>query len=157
MKQFCLALNRRGGGGRFCSPSWFFLNNFQNSAVSLSSLSICDQNLILHILNKFHGDAVIHTKIMAVLSTGTSGISNVSDRHLQKKETAVILKRIDQLPQDSARIHNIKGSFDRSHKIFKFFYSSYCFHCFLLFIYCLSFIPNLILHQRYKMFTYRKI
>ena len=74
------------------------------------SLQICKQNLIFHILIKFHGDDVIHTKIMADLSTGTSGISSVSYRNLQKKETAVILKRIDQLPQNLARVHNlVKG------------------------------------------------
>ena len=55
---------------------------------------------------------------MAILSTGTSGISNVP---IYKKETAVILKRIDQLPQNLARVHNLVGSFDRSHKNFNFF------------------------------------
>ena len=78
----------------------------------------------------------------------------------RKKETAVILKRIDQLPQNLARVHNteyIVESFDKSHKNFKFFYSSYCFHCFLLFVYCPPFVPTLILHQRYKMFTDGKI
>ena len=72
---------------------------------------------------------------MAILSTGTSGIFNIFYRNLQKKETAVILKRIDQLPQNLARVHKLVGSFDRSHKNFKFFYS-YCFHCF----YCLSIV-----------------
>ena len=57
-----------------------------------------NKNFILHILTKFHDDDVIHTKIMAILSTGTSGISNVSYRNVKKKETAVILKRINQLP-----------------------------------------------------------
>ena len=33
-----------------------------------------------------------------------------------EKETAVILKRIDQLPQNLARVHNLVGSFDKSHK-----------------------------------------
>ena len=79
------------------------------------------KNLILHILTKFHDDDVIHTKIMAILSTGTSGISNQFYRNLQKRETAVILKRIDQLPQNLARVHNLVGSFDRSHRNFKFF------------------------------------
>ena len=46
-------------------------------------------------------------------------------------ETAVILKCIDQLPQNLARIPNLVGSFEKSHKNFKFVYSSYCFHCFL--------------------------
>ena len=64
----------------------------------------------------------------------------------RKKETAVILKRIDQLLQNLARVHNLVGSFDRSHKNVKIFYSSYCFHCFLLFVYCPSFVPTLILH-----------
>ena len=62
----------------------------------------------------------------------------------RKKETAVI-QRIDQLPQNLARLHNLVGSFDRSHKNFKFFYF-YCFHCFLLFVYCPSFVLTLILH-----------
>ena len=35
----------------------------------------------------------------------TCGIFNVFYRNLQKKETAVILKRIDQLPQNLARVH----------------------------------------------------
>ena len=35
-------------------------------------LEISKQNLILHILTKFHDDDVIQTKIMAILSTGTS-------------------------------------------------------------------------------------
>ena len=75
-----------------------------------------EQNLILHILTIFHDDDVIHTKIMTILSTSTSGISNVFYRNLQKKETAAILKRIDQLPQILARVHNFVGSFDRSHQ-----------------------------------------
>ena len=61
----------------------------------------------------------------------------------RKKETALILKCIDQLPQNLARVHYLVRSFDRCHKNFKRFYSSYCFHCFLLFIYCLSFDPTL--------------
>ena len=73
------------------------------------------------------------------------------------KETAVILKRIGQLPQNLARVHNLGGSFDKSHKKFNFFYSSHCFHCFLLFVYCLPFVLNFILHYRYKMFTDIKI
>ena len=87
---------------------------------------------MLHILIKFHDDDVIHTKIMAILSTGTSGISNVSYKNLWKKETAVILKATDQLPQNLARVHDLVAYFDKIHKHFKFFYSSYCFHCFLL-------------------------
>ena len=41
-------------------------------------------NFILHILTKFHDDDVIHTKIMAILSTSTSGISifSVSDLNI---------------------------------------------------------------------------
>ena len=79
-----------------------------------------EQNSILHIVTKFHDDDVIHTKIMVILSTGTSGISNVSYRTYRKKETAVILKRIDQLPQNLARVHNLVGSFERSQNNFKF-------------------------------------
>ena len=48
--------------------SWFFLN-------------ICEQNVIFYILTKFHDD-VIDTKIMAILSTRTSGFSNVFQRNL---------------------------------------------------------------------------
>ena len=43
---------------------------------------ICESNLILHILTKFHDDDFIYTKIMAILSTNTSGISNVFYRNL---------------------------------------------------------------------------
>ena len=59
---------------------------------------------------------------MAILSTSISGISNVFYTNLQKK-TAGNRKRIDQLPQNLARVHNLVGSFDRSHKcqIFLFF------------------------------------
>ena len=63
-------------------------------------------------LTKFHYDDVIHRKIMTTLSTSTSGILDIFDRNLQKKETAVILKRIDQLPQNLARVRNLVGSFD---------------------------------------------
>ena len=58
---------------------------------------------------------------MAILSTSTSGIFNIFYRNLQKKETAIILKRIDQLLQNLARIHNLVRSFDRSYNNFKFF------------------------------------
>ena len=34
---------------------------------------------------------------MAILSTSTCGIFNIFYRNLQEKQTAVILKRIDQL------------------------------------------------------------
>ena len=53
---------------------------------------------------------------MAILSTSASGIFKIFYRNLQKKETAVILKRIDQLPQNLARVRNLVESFDRSHK-----------------------------------------
>ena len=39
-----------------------------------------------------------------------------------EKETAVILKRIDQLPQNLARVHDLVGSFDRSNKNFNFLF-----------------------------------
>ena len=64
----------------------------------------------------------------------------------RKKETAVILKRIDQLPQNLAIVRNLVGSFDRSYKNVNFFYSSHCFNCFLLFVYCPPFVPTLTLH-----------
>ena len=72
----------------------------------------------------------------------------------REKETAVILKRIDQLPQNLARVRNLVRFFDGSHKNFYFFY---CFYCFLLFIYCPSFVATLILQQRNKMSTDGKI
>ena len=53
----------------------------------------------MQILIKFHVDDIIHTKIMAILSTGTSGTFNIFYRNLQKKGTVVILKRIDKSPQ----------------------------------------------------------
>ena len=65
---------------------------------------------------------------MAILSTSSSGIFNVFYRSLEEKETAVILKPIDQLSQNLARVHNLVGSFDRRHKNVKFFYSSYYFY-----------------------------
>ena len=55
---------------------------------------------------------------MVILSTSISGISNIFYRNLQKIETAVILKHIDQLSQNLARVHNLVGSFDRRHKNF---------------------------------------
>ena len=58
---------------------------------------------------------------MAILSTSTYGIFNIFYRKLWKKETAVILKRIDQLPQNFARVRNLVTSFDRSCKNVKFF------------------------------------
>ena len=61
-------------------------------------------------MTKIHDDDVIHTKIMAILSTGTCGIFNIFYRNLQKKETAVILKHNDQLSQNLARVHNLEGS-----------------------------------------------
>ena len=55
---------------------------------------------------------------MAILSTSTSGIFSIFYRNLWKKETVVILERIDQLPQTFSKVHNLVGSFDRSHKKF---------------------------------------
>ena len=72
---------------------------------------------------------------MAILSTSTCGIFNTFYRNLQEKETAVILKHIDQLPQNLARVYNFVRSFDRSYKKFNVFYCSYNFP--LLFIICL--------------------
>ena len=53
----------------------------------------------------------------------------------RKKETAVILKRIDQLPQNLARVHNLVVSFDRTHKMSNFcilFIVSIVYYCCLL-------------------------
>ena len=44
---------------------------------------------------------------MAILSTSTCGIFNIFYRNLWKIETSVNLKRIDQLPQNLARVHNL--------------------------------------------------
>ena len=88
----------------------------------------------MHILTKFYGDDVIHTKIMAILSTSTCGIFRFSIEleTYRKKGTAVILKRIDKLPQNLARICNLVGHFDRSYKNVNFFILpivSIVFHC----------------------------
>ena len=55
------------------------------------------------------------------------------------------------------REHNLVPSFDINHKNVKFFCSSYCFDCTLLFVYCSSFVLTLILFQRYKKFTKDKL
>ena len=60
-----------------------------------------------------------------------------------RKKTAVILKCIDQLPQNLARLHNFVQSFDTNHKSFILTYSSYCFHYILLFVFCSSFDAHL--------------
>ena len=53
---------------------------------------------------------------MAISSTSTSGIFTIFHKNLEKKETAVILKRVDQFPQNLARVHNLAGTFEKSHK-----------------------------------------
>ena len=58
---------------------------------------------------------------MTTLSTSTCGIFNIFYGNLQKKETTVILKRINQLPQNLGRVRNLVGSFDRSYKNVEFF------------------------------------
>ena len=88
---------------------------------------------------------------MAILSTSTSGISNVFYRNLKKKETAVILKPIDQLPQNLARVHNLVGSFDRSHKNLNFFILPIV----AIVFYCLS-IVRLLFQIRYSIRGTRK-
>ena len=103
---------------------------------------MCEQNLILHFFTKFYDDEVIHTKIMAISSTSISGIFTIFYRNLQKKETAVILKRIDQLTQNLAKVHNLVGSFDKSHRKFKFFYSSNCFQLFSIVCLLSAFCSN---------------
>ena len=75
---------------------------------------------------------------MAILSTSTCEIFNIFYRNLQKKETAVILKRIDQLPQNLSRVRNLVGSFDRSYKNVKSFYSYFSIVC-LLSAFCSNF------------------
>ena len=73
---------------------------------------------------------------MAILSTGTSGIFNIFYRNLQK-ETAVILKCINQLPQNLARVHNLVGYFDRISIFFILSIVSIVFYC--LSVVCLLF------------------
>ena len=76
---------------RFCPPL-LFLNNFFNKTAINTNLKIFKENLILHILTKFHDDDdVNYTKIMAILSTGAF-------QFLYKKETAVIFECLDQQP-----------------------------------------------------------
>ena len=50
---------------------------------------------------------------MAISSTSTSGIFNIFYRNLQKKEAAVILKRIGQLLQNLVRVHNMVGFLEK--------------------------------------------
>ena len=59
---------------------------------------------------------------MAILSTSTSGIFNIFYRNLQKKETVAILKRIDQLHQNSARVHHLVGLLTEVIKISNFLF-----------------------------------
>ena len=73
---------------------------------------------------------------MAILSTSASGIFNIFYINLQKKETAIILKRIDQLLQNLARIHNLVGSFHRSYKTS----SSFILPIVSIVYYCLSIV-----------------
>ena len=56
---------------------------------------------------------------MAILSTGIVEFS-VSPIETYRKKTAVILKCIDQLPQNFARLHNLVNALDTNHKNFKF-------------------------------------
>ena len=58
---------------------------------------------------------------MTILSISTSGISNVFYRNLWKKESAVILKRIDQLPQNLPKVHNLVGLLTEVIKFSSFF------------------------------------
>ena len=80
---------------------------------------------------------------MAILSTSTSGIFNIFYR---KKETTVILKHIDELSQNLARVHNLIGSSTEVTKTSDFSILPIRFHCFLLFVYCQPFVPTLILN-----------
>ena len=54
---------------------------------------------------------------MAILSTGTSGIFRIFYRNLMKKETAVFLNRINQLPQNLARVDHLVESLTEVMKI----------------------------------------
>ena len=75
-------------------------------------------------------------------------VLNIFYGNLKKKETAVILKRIDKLPQHLARVHNLLGAFKINHKNFKFSILPIVFivFYFLLFLYCPPFVLTLILH-----------
>ena len=78
---------------------------------------------------------------MAISSISTSGIFTIFYRNLQIKETALILKRFDQLPQNLTRVHNLVKSFDRSYKkvqIFLFFPLFPLFSIFCLLSTCCS-------------------
>ena len=79
---------------------------------------------------------------MAIFSTGTSGIFSIFHENLNKIETALILKCIDQLYENLVRVYSSIHSFDTN---LKFFCSSYFFHCILLFVYCLFFVLTLML------------
>ena len=52
---------------------------------------------------------------MSILSAGTSGIFLQKPN---KKEAAVMLKCIDQLPQNLTKVHNLVRSFDTNLKNF---------------------------------------
>ena len=56
---------------------------------------------------------------MAILSTGSSVISSVFYRNFEKKETTVILKCIDQLPQNLVKLHNFVHFFDTNNTNFR--------------------------------------
>ena len=66
----------------------------------------------------------------------------ISIETYRKKETAVVLKRIDQLPQNLARVHNLVGSFDRIHKNFTFFLFFQLFPLFSIICLLSVFCPN---------------
>ena len=54
---------------------------------------------------------------------------------IEEKETALIHKRIDQLPQNLTRVHNLVWSFDRNYKMSNFLFFpivSIVFYCCLL-------------------------
>ena len=66
-----------------------------------------------------------------------------------EKETAVMLKCIEELPRNLAKVHNLIPSFDVNHKIL---------NCSILSIvsivfYCLSYVLTSMLCQRYKKST----
>ena len=72
-------------------------------------------NLYFTLLTKSHNDDDTQTKIMTILSTGTSKIYSVLYRKIKKTETAIILQCNDQLPPNLARVYHLIHSFDVNH------------------------------------------
>ena len=111
----CLTLNRRGG--QILHPPGF--SWITPKIVQLAKQAYRYVNKILFWL--FWPNFMMMTssiqKLRPFCQLSTWGIFNIFYRNLQKKETAVILKRIDQLPQNLARVHNLVGPSEEIIKI----------------------------------------